>query len=315
MAPARSADLRPPLIWIGERNGMMGRGKHHRARHQALGRRPGKIFGARRSLGDGDVTRRFHEERELFVRHFGRIHPEAVHEDAMHRSGISRGLHPDSVVHVRAGPARPSRIPRRESTPCRRAQARAADSCFRRSEEIDADVAASAAGSAWSAGGLGRVAVKATIAAAAIVTTATHVHALLLRRGTDTVLIDFERRLLIGGSGRIIRMCRLQRRSRTVRGASTPGLQRSAPHTRPAGPATKYRVRPSIERFSNVNCRESLAVPLIGAQMCRVARWARHSSRSLTKRKTGHHRECPARRAAPAGAIGRSSFTSIIPKV
>jgi hypothetical protein len=40
---------------------------------------------------------------------------------------------------------------------------------------------------------------KARIAADAIVTTATHVHALLLRRGSDTVLLDFERRLLIGG--------------------------------------------------------------------------------------------------------------------
>ena len=65
------------------------------------------------------------------------------------------------------------------------------------------DVAASAAGSAGRADGLGRVAVKATIAAAAIVTTATHVHALLLRRGTDTVLIGFERRLLI------CRLCRI----------------------------------------------------------------------------------------------------------
>ncbi len=70
------------------------------------------------------------------------------------------------------------------------------------------DVAASAAGSAWLADGLGRVAVKATIAAAAIVTTATHVHALLRRRGTETVLTGFERRLLICGSGRITQVCR-----------------------------------------------------------------------------------------------------------
>ena len=59
------------------------------------------------------------------------------------------------------------------------------------------DVAASTAGSARSADGLERVAVKATIAAAAIVTTATHVHARLLRRGCETVLCGFERRLLI----------------------------------------------------------------------------------------------------------------------
>ena len=96
------------------------------------------------------------------------------------------------------------------------------------------DVAASAAGSAWSADGLGRVAVKATIAAAAIVTTATHVHALLLRRGTDTVLFGFERRLLICGPGRITRMCRLPFRS-------SNSIADSAPHPRPAGPATKYR--------------------------------------------------------------------------
>ena len=72
------------------------------------------------------------------------------------------------------------------------------------------DVAASTAGSAGSADGLGRVAVKATIAAAAIITTATHVQTLLLRRGTDTVLIGCERRLPIGGSGSNCSMSRLQ---------------------------------------------------------------------------------------------------------
>ena len=121
----------------------------------------------------------------------------------MHRPGISRGLHPDRVVHVlrvlrphREFPAgnphhavgrRPGRrilvLDGRKKSIRRRRFGR------RR---------------AWLADGLGRVAVKATIAAAAIVTTATHVHALLLRRGTDTVLFGFERRLLICGLGRVV---------------------------------------------------------------------------------------------------------------
>ena len=53
------------------------------------------------------------------------------------------------------------------------------------------------AGSASAAAGLERIAVKARTTAPAIGTTATTAHALLLRRGTDTVLIGFERRLLI----------------------------------------------------------------------------------------------------------------------
>ena len=48
MAPARAVDVRPPLIRIGERNGMVGRGKDHRAGHEGLGRRAGKVLGARR---------------------------------------------------------------------------------------------------------------------------------------------------------------------------------------------------------------------------------------------------------------------------
>ena len=60
-----------------------------------------EILGPWRPLGHGDVARRFHEGRELFVGHFGGIHPEAVHVDPMHRAGIFRGLHSDRVAHVR----------------------------------------------------------------------------------------------------------------------------------------------------------------------------------------------------------------------
>ena len=226
MAPARSADLRPPLIRIGERNGMVGRGKHHRTRHQALGRRPGKIFGARRSLGHGDVTRRLHEARRT-VRSSLRSHPSRS-RPRRRDAPVGNQSWPASRQRraCPAGPAPPSRIPRRESTPCRRAQVRAADSCFRRSEEMRAD------GSASAAGGLERIVVRARTTAPVIGTMATHAHALLLRRGTDTVLIGFERRLLICGSGRISRESSERTR---VRGCLKPAASTQR-YPRLAGP-------------------------------------------------------------------------------
>ena len=104
------------------------------------------------------------------------------------------------------------------------------------------DVAASAAGSAWLADGLGRVAVKATIAAAAIVTTATHAHALLLRRGTDTVLIGFERRLLICLLVELLECAGFQFPRRT---RSRTALRTHGPPDRPrntAGPAVNSAI-------------------------------------------------------------------------
>ncbi len=96
---------------------MAGRREHDRAGHEILRRRAGKVLGARRALGDRHVPGGLDELRELLVGHLGRVHPEAVHVDAMNRPGIGRGLHAD---HVHAGRLRrrPSRTRRRESTPC-----------------------------------------------------------------------------------------------------------------------------------------------------------------------------------------------------
>jgi hypothetical protein len=56
MAPACAGARRPPLIRIRERDGMVGRGIHDRAGHEAVGRRSREVFGARRLLGHRDVT-------------------------------------------------------------------------------------------------------------------------------------------------------------------------------------------------------------------------------------------------------------------
>ena len=180
-------------------------------------RRAGKIFGTRRSLGDGDVPRSPSRKGAncSFVTSVASIQKPST-KTRCTGLGLSRGLHADRVVRVAADPARPSRIHRRESTPCRRAQALAADSSFSTVGRNRFDVAASAAGSALSAAGLGRVAAKATTAAAAIVTTAAHVHARLPRRGRDPVLCDFERRLL-DASVLVLNLARRSHARRTAR--------------------------------------------------------------------------------------------------
>ena len=86
---------------IGQRDGTARRREEHRSGNEFLRRRAGKILCARRALGHGDITRRLHEGGELCVGHFRRVHPEAVHRDAMHGTRVGRRLHADRIVHVR----------------------------------------------------------------------------------------------------------------------------------------------------------------------------------------------------------------------
>ena len=50
----------------------------------------GKFLFRRRALGDGDVAGGFDELLELFVGDFRRVHPEAVHVNAMHGQRVAR---------------------------------------------------------------------------------------------------------------------------------------------------------------------------------------------------------------------------------
>ena len=163
---------------------MAGRGEDHGARHQGLGRGSGKIFGAGRLLGDGDVAGRLHERGELFVRHFGGVHPEAVDEDAMHGTRIGRGLHPDDVAHVRRV-LRPHReLPARNPHHAVGRGRRRRDAVFECRKKSTWTSASVVAGSGLVAG-LERIAVTARTIAPAIAATAAQVHAL---RGGETAV-------------------------------------------------------------------------------------------------------------------------------
>ena len=62
---------------------MVGRRKHNRARNQIFCRRSWKFFLRWRAFRNRDITGRLNEFLELLVCHGGRIHPEAVDENAM----------------------------------------------------------------------------------------------------------------------------------------------------------------------------------------------------------------------------------------
>jgi hypothetical protein len=64
------------MVWLREDN---------RTRDQILRIDAGKILGARRALGRGDVAGGLHELFEISVGDFGPIHPETVHVDAVYR--------------------------------------------------------------------------------------------------------------------------------------------------------------------------------------------------------------------------------------
>ena len=89
MAPARALHVAPPLIVIVERDGPRRRREHDRARDQVLWRRARKLRRRRRALGDGDVAGGFDELCELLVGDLGRVHPEAVDVDTMHRQRVA----------------------------------------------------------------------------------------------------------------------------------------------------------------------------------------------------------------------------------
>ena len=100
MPPVRALHVRPPLEWVVDRHGMVGRREDDRSGDQGLGRHAGKVGRARRPLGHGDVPGGRHERRELRVGDLGAVHPEAVDVGPMDRPRVGGGLHPDGVVHV-----------------------------------------------------------------------------------------------------------------------------------------------------------------------------------------------------------------------
>jgi hypothetical protein len=67
VAPVCALDIAPPLVVIIQRNGARGGGENRRASDQILGRRSGKLFFGRRTLGDGDIAGGPHEFLELGV--------------------------------------------------------------------------------------------------------------------------------------------------------------------------------------------------------------------------------------------------------
>ena len=85
MSPVRALHVRPPLEMIVERHGMsVGAKTTEPATRFSAERR--KILRARRSFGHRNIARGLHERGELVVGDVGRVHPEAVHVDAVDRT-------------------------------------------------------------------------------------------------------------------------------------------------------------------------------------------------------------------------------------
>ena len=79
---------------------MVGRREDDGARDEVLRRRARKILGTRRALRDRHILGGLDELCKLRVGDLGRVHPKAIHVNAVERPRVSRGLHPD-VVHAR----------------------------------------------------------------------------------------------------------------------------------------------------------------------------------------------------------------------
>ena len=100
MPPVRTGDVGPPLKIIVEWNLVIGRRKNNRSCDQIFGGSSRKLFFCRGPFRDGDISGRFNELLELFVRHRRRIHPESVDTHAVDRPGIIGGH-----WHLAAAPA------------------------------------------------------------------------------------------------------------------------------------------------------------------------------------------------------------------
>src|SRR5262249_31293546 len=92
MTPVRTLLVAPPLEMIVEGHGLKSGGENRRAGHQILRRGSREFFFSWFAFGDGDVTCGPDEFPELRVGDFSRIHPEAIHVDAMNGSGVAHGV-------------------------------------------------------------------------------------------------------------------------------------------------------------------------------------------------------------------------------
>src|SRR4029077_20188365 len=80
----------PPLIMIGEWNFVIGWRENNSACYKIFSRRSRKFFLGGCAFSNRDVASRLNKLLELPIRHWSRIHPEAVYANAMNRSCIIR---------------------------------------------------------------------------------------------------------------------------------------------------------------------------------------------------------------------------------
>src|SRR5436190_9941277 len=90
MPPVGAFSVAPPLIMIGESNIVIGGREHHRACYKIFSRRSWKFFLGWRPFRYRDVTGSLNKFLELPVRHWSRLHPEAIYANAMNRTGVVR---------------------------------------------------------------------------------------------------------------------------------------------------------------------------------------------------------------------------------
>ena len=90
MPPVRAVHVAPPLEIIVQRHGLRRRREDRGAGDEILRRRGGEFFLRRLLLGDGDVAGGLDEFLELLVGHLRRVHPEAVHINAVNGQRVAR---------------------------------------------------------------------------------------------------------------------------------------------------------------------------------------------------------------------------------
>src|SRR5206468_6677881 len=90
VTPVRSFHIGPPSIMIVECDFAIGRRENDSACYKIFSRRSWKFFLRGGAFSDRDVTSRLNKLLELPIRHWSRIHPEAIYANAMNRPGIIR---------------------------------------------------------------------------------------------------------------------------------------------------------------------------------------------------------------------------------